>query len=403
MKRSVCPSAASFRRLVNMTPAQIRAWSKDPRSRCYSKASTRSRLAALAKLRATPPARWTAKDCAFAARVVSFNARMKGALERDGCTPGYAVSLRNWGHAPRCAVPTSCKASKVAKGLGNAQAKKAARRRADRARRLRSVDEVQELVQTERELPAHIELYADYLRERGPKTPSLRDVVKAYTITRSSIQRGAATKEGVCRYFPELADLAPDRGADMVRPEDAFAHLLRTSWGKRYLDAAERGRFDRDAAWQLTQRMGCWGLTDTLMGDLRYAATRLPARYGSLLEAYRAGDDTWVRFVQDDVYNVSAAKAGFFRSLLGRGDVPTFDAREIDLWMRARREPGAEDVLELKRRMATWPMALPADLEPHRPHLVHHAIWDAAGGTATTHAEPVAAMQLAGARRRGRR
>lgn len=98
-----CSSAARFRALVNMTPAEIRAWARDPRSREYSLPATRARLPALAKLRAKPTAQWTARDCAFAARVVSFNARMLGALRRDGCTRGYAVSLRNWGHAPRCA------------------------------------------------------------------------------------------------------------------------------------------------------------------------------------------------------------------------------------------------------------------------------------------------------------
>jgi hypothetical protein len=96
-----CPSAARFRALVNMTPAEIRRWAADPRSRQFSFESTRRRLPALAALRAKPEAQWTARDCAFAARVVSFNARMSGALRRDGCTQGYAVSLRNWGHAPR--------------------------------------------------------------------------------------------------------------------------------------------------------------------------------------------------------------------------------------------------------------------------------------------------------------
>lgn len=96
-----CPHAARFRRLVNMTPAQIRRWAKDPRSRLFSEPATRARLPALAKLRAKPVEKWNAKDCAFAARVVSFNARMSGALARDGCTQGYAISLRNWGHAPR--------------------------------------------------------------------------------------------------------------------------------------------------------------------------------------------------------------------------------------------------------------------------------------------------------------
>lgn len=111
-----CPHAKRFRALVNMSPAAIRAWAKDPRARCYSNEATRRRLSALAKLRAKKPESWTAKDCAFAARVVSFNSRMKGALARDGCKPGYTISLRNWGHSPRCSVPASCSRSRFARG-----------------------------------------------------------------------------------------------------------------------------------------------------------------------------------------------------------------------------------------------------------------------------------------------
>lgn len=103
-----CPAAERFRKLVNMSPAQIRAWAKDPRSKCFSFAATRARLPALAKLRAKPPSQWTMKDCAFAQRVVSFNSRMIGAKNRDGCRDGYTISLRNWGHAPKCKVPVSC-------------------------------------------------------------------------------------------------------------------------------------------------------------------------------------------------------------------------------------------------------------------------------------------------------
>lgn len=97
--------AKKFRRSVNMTPAQIRAWAKNPSAKLYSYASTRARLPALARLRGKNPKQWTETDCAFAARVVNFNARMSGAMKRDGCTPGYAVSLRNWGRAPRSCKP----------------------------------------------------------------------------------------------------------------------------------------------------------------------------------------------------------------------------------------------------------------------------------------------------------
>ena len=64
--KSSCPAIQNrFRRLVNMSPAEIRAWAKDPRAKLASFESTRRRLPALADLAAkaaakaaaaTPPA-----------------------------------------------------------------------------------------------------------------------------------------------------------------------------------------------------------------------------------------------------------------------------------------------------------------------------------------------------------
>ena len=92
--------ARAFRASVNMSPDEIRAWARDPRSKRYSFEATRRRLPALAALREKAEEDWTARDVAFAKRVLSFNARMEGALRRDGCRQGYAVSLRNWGRRP---------------------------------------------------------------------------------------------------------------------------------------------------------------------------------------------------------------------------------------------------------------------------------------------------------------
>jgi len=92
-----CPAAKAFRRLVNMTPAEIRAWAKNPRAKLASFPQTRARLPALAALKAKPVAKWTAGDCAFARRVVSFNSRMDGMRRVHGCTTKIDVSLRNWG------------------------------------------------------------------------------------------------------------------------------------------------------------------------------------------------------------------------------------------------------------------------------------------------------------------
>jgi hypothetical protein len=103
---NACPHAKTFRRSVNMTPAQIRAWVKDPRAREASWRSTRARLPALAALRAKPADRWSDRDCRFAARVVNFNARMSGMVKKWGCTRKAVISLRNWGRQPPgCPVP----------------------------------------------------------------------------------------------------------------------------------------------------------------------------------------------------------------------------------------------------------------------------------------------------------
>lgn len=100
-----CPvDRRRFHQLVNMTPAQIRAWAKDPRSRCASFESTRRRLPALAALKAKT-GEWTDADCRYARRVNSFNARHRGQMKRFGCTVRETVALRNWGHMPKCAMP----------------------------------------------------------------------------------------------------------------------------------------------------------------------------------------------------------------------------------------------------------------------------------------------------------
>lgn len=101
-----CPAVQStFHRLVNMTPAAIRSWAKDPRAKCASFAETRKRLPKLAALKAKAGV-WSAADCAFAQRVVNFNTRMQGNVDKHGCRVRNVASLRNWGRQPpRCKLP----------------------------------------------------------------------------------------------------------------------------------------------------------------------------------------------------------------------------------------------------------------------------------------------------------
>lgn len=99
--------ATNFHKLVNMRPAEIRRWAKDPRAKCASFPATLKRLPALADLKEKPVDQWTAKDRAFAARVVNFNTRMDGMRKKYGNTDKINVSLRNWGRAVG-APPKAC-------------------------------------------------------------------------------------------------------------------------------------------------------------------------------------------------------------------------------------------------------------------------------------------------------
>ena len=212
-------------------------------------------------------------------------------------------------------------------------------------------------------LPRHIRPYANFMESMRGRTPSRRDVIKAYVIARSSVQRGAALKSAVCNYYPEYLPLkraieleslpVEQRLAEgcirkkkdgkyrftgktkdgqfrsrcldaSVRPEDVFGVLLFSEYGQRYLAAAERGEFDAEAAREITDRTKCFGLHDTLFNDMKYAALDLSPRHKEFV-AHLKNDSPrqWIEYVQKDVYRLSGAKAGFIAALLGRGDVRT--------------------------------------------------------------------------------
>jgi hypothetical protein len=106
-----------FHKSVNMKPAEIRAWARDPRAKCASFQETRDRLTkpqrfkgtlmrSLADLKALPKSDWEERDCTYAKRVINFNTRHQGALNIHGCTTREIVALRNWGrHPPKCPMP----------------------------------------------------------------------------------------------------------------------------------------------------------------------------------------------------------------------------------------------------------------------------------------------------------
>lgn len=97
-----------FKRLVNMTPAQIRRWAKDPRSKLASLPHIRRELALLARTRATPPSRWTPAMRDKARRTVGFIKRHEAQMRAQGkrygtgvhATPKRVIALLNWGRRP---------------------------------------------------------------------------------------------------------------------------------------------------------------------------------------------------------------------------------------------------------------------------------------------------------------
>jgi hypothetical protein len=108
MKTCSRDTIATFKRLTNMSPAEIRAWAKNPAAKRASFEATRRRLPAVADLKAKVGrgGALSARDCAFMARVNNFNTRMGGMRRQWGCTDKIVISLRNWGHHPNgCPVP----------------------------------------------------------------------------------------------------------------------------------------------------------------------------------------------------------------------------------------------------------------------------------------------------------
>lgn len=254
-------------------------------------------------------------------------------------------------------------------------------------------------------LPTHVAQFGQFMLQQQQRALTARDVVKAYVLTRSSIQRSNLPAETLRKSWPDH----PLVGS--IRPEDAMAHLLRTADGKLYLDEAERGALSQrgiEAAYRITAKLAPFGQANTLYLDMTTRAPALAAKANDLAKALREGTkDEWFAWAEANIWGVGAAKTGFIASLLGRGDIPTADAREIQFWWKNRakytksqrerlmREFGAK----LEQRLKAMRVNVPSELAPFYQHLVHHAIWDAVGGTQTTHSDVASCMLLGGVRR----
>ena len=275
----------------------------------------------------------------------------------------------------------------------------------------KSLPEVQQRLGGLREIPSHVQAFGNYMDEiakrAGNEGLSARDLIKAYTITRASIQRRA---NDVDRVRAAGLDL-PKSFTGKIRPEGAFGEWLHTRPGQDYLDSAERGEANEDAIANAVKVMTPFGKHEKDIPDaLRWAAANLPGKEQVIstlvANAMRGASEPaeW-RSMAKDVRGIGPSKAGFLASLMGRGDQPTLDARQIiehtgrptseaQAFLRRKGGEGATEAVErLSARQRAMDLELPEELKPYYQHLAHHAVWDKAANEVTTHEDVMNAMR----------
>ena len=242
-------------------------------------------------------------------------------------------------------------------------------------------------------LPEHIAKFGKFMLWRAKQEITPEDVVKAYTITVASVHRSALDVEKLRRTWPDHPFVGKT-----VRPEDAWAYMLTNlPEGKRYVEAAAHEDFDAEAARGLLRRFHAYGMGKTLYGQMLHAP-RLAKQAAEIQALLRRGSKReWTGFVAANALGIKYAKAGFLASLLGRGDIPTADARENAIWapwLDLNRSKGLNDEYldYLDGRLRELNVQVPEELRPFYQHLVHHAVWDRTEDAETSHAEIVRCM-----------
>ena len=271
----------------------------------------------------------------------------------------------------------------------------------------RPLKDVRESLEGLPSIPGHVEDFGAFMEEMARKAagPGLspRDLIKAYTITRSSIQRRSQDADRLRAAGLPL----PASTTGMVRPEGAMAEWLKSPTGQRYLDAAEVGKVDQDAVAHAQRVMKPFGL-NAETDALPWAAQNLSDKHEIVSDMVKRAlsDDSpvaeWREFGKK-LHGIGTAKAGFVASMLGRGDQPTLDARQVILQTGKptseakgpMRKAGFDAVDRLAARQTALNPSMQPGLEPFRQHLTHHAIWDKAGNEQTNHSDVIDAMRHA--------
>ena len=233
--------------------------------------------------------------------------------------------------------------------------------------------------------------FGAFMRSMRDKGITLRDVVKSYGITLSSIQRKEQSIDTVRNHWPD----APFESGTKVRPEDAFAALLGTPEGQRYLNAAEKGVFDESAVDTLMQKFKGFGLQNTLKNKLKIASEEFFPKASSIIDAVNnMPSEQFAEFVRSNIPNISYGKIGFWSGQLGRGDIPTFDSRLQKLVYGKKVNVTNKILMEHRDRLTQLGINVPSEYKDFAQTLLHHEVWDRLNQTDTEHAPIKQAMLL---------
>jgi hypothetical protein len=259
-----------------------------------------------------------------------------------------------------------------------------------------------------KEVPDYIQKnYGEFMKQQLDRAKAgdmtARDFLKAYGITQSSIGRSGLSYDTATKTGMKLPR------QDVVRPEGAFSEWLGSKKGQSFLKAAEKGDVNEDSLEDLKEKFSPFSMTGALSDKLKWAIEHskdnpdLANKFATMpIEHYRD--------LMMGIKGIGPAKSGFIGSLLGRGDLPTLDARQVLLHtgkynkdpefqrrtqaiVKGKPVAGTEAVDRLIARQNAMGMDIDPSLEPFRQHLTHHAVWDKAGNSKTTHGDVVKAMK----------
>ena len=246
--------------------------------------------------------------------------------------------------------------------------------------------------------------YGEFMKEQAAKAASgaltPRDFLKAYTTTQSSIGRGGLSYDTATKTGLKL----PRTGTE-VRPEGAYAEWLKSKAGQDYLNDAQNGIVNQNALNDIRTKFAPFGKQNQLTKQMEYGVQNAP-RFSQGMNAAVTGTPDEYRDWAEGIKGIAGAKSGFIGSMLGRGDLPTFDARQIGLhtttppvgmnsiMQRGKGEGARQSVDRLAaRQQAMGLQGLDPSMDPFYQHLTHHAVWDKVGDTQTTHQDIIDAMR----------